>query len=61
MFMGLIAAAIARAYPDLPRNSINSRWLRQIGNSADAPAALTIETPRERTAREAAARLGSRT
>lgn len=28
MFMGLIAAGIARAYPDLPRETISERWLR---------------------------------
>ena len=39
MFMGLIAAGLARAYPDLPRESISQRWLR--GNSS---APLSVQT-----------------
>jgi len=37
MFMGLIAAAIARAHPDEPRERISRRWLR-----SDPP---VVETP----------------
>jgi CTP synthase len=34
MFMGLIAAAIARANPDLPAKSISERWLRATGEDS---------------------------
>jgi CTP synthase len=39
MFMGLIAAGIARAYPDLPREAISARWLCN-----DSAPRLSIQT-----------------
>lgn len=45
MFMGLIAAAIARANPELSRDAISGRWLRPFGLShphGDAAAVATI-------------------
>jgi hypothetical protein len=38
MFMGLIAACIARAYPDLGRETISKRWLVPLRSASDAPA-----------------------
>ena len=43
MFMGLVAAALRRAQPDVPRQDISSRWLRpdrpdKPGDDAAAPA-----------------------
>lgn len=53
MFMGLIAAAIARANPALARESISSRWLRENDRSSGAgDGRPQIETAKPRTDRE---------
>ncbi len=47
LFMGLIAAAIARANPELPREAINSRWLRP----GETPPRIETQRQREPAAR----------
>ena len=51
LFMGLIAAAIAHAQPDVPRTQISRRWLRP-----DPPVIETRVAPHEPSTQPTAAK-----
>ena len=45
MFMGLVAAAIRRAHPEVPAEAISSRWLRPAEDAAAAADAVVTADP----------------
>jgi CTP synthase len=46
MFMGLVAAAIAHANPELPAAAVSDRWLRPAGSAGGAGAGSTTTPPK---------------